>query len=129
MLKRALTVLMLAGFAGSAGMELGVQSAAAVTPAGYDPMVQLSHSYAVPAAWVYIPAKNGARYKAKRAGYGYYYGGYWYARPWWTVSVVAPVVVGPVVVYNPAIHGPRYRARRAGFGVYHGGYWYRRRWW
>ena len=68
-------------------------------------------------------ARYGPRYAYRRAGYGYYHGGYWYARPWWTVGV------GPVVVYNSALYGPRYRYRRAGYVYRHGGYWYRRRWW
>jgi hypothetical protein len=34
--------------------------------------------------WVYSSGRHGPRYRYKRAGYGYYYGGYWYRRPWWT---------------------------------------------
>jgi hypothetical protein len=34
--------------------------------------------------WVYNRKRHGIRYRARRAGFGYYYGGYWYARPWWT---------------------------------------------
>jgi hypothetical protein len=37
--------------------------------------------------WVYNGHRHGARYRYRRAGYGYYYGGYWYARPWWTIGV------------------------------------------
>ena len=33
--------------------------------------------------WVYNK-RYGPRYKYRRPGYGYYYGGWWYARPWWT---------------------------------------------
>jgi hypothetical protein len=73
---------------------------------------------------VYSARVYGPRYRYRRAGYGYYYGGYWYARPWWTVGVAAPVVV-----YNARLYGPRYRYHRAGYGFYHGGYYYRRRWW
>jgi hypothetical protein len=35
--------------------------------------------------WVYNK-RYGPRYRFRRPGYGYYYGGYWYARPWWTVG-------------------------------------------
>jgi hypothetical protein len=35
--------------------------------------------------WVYNK-RYGPRYRYHRAGYGYYYGGWWYARPWWVVG-------------------------------------------
>src|SRR5438105_13902830 len=75
--------------------------------------------------WRYS-ARYGPRYGYRRPGYGYYYGGYWYARPWWTIDVGVPF--GPVVEYAP-IYGPRYPYWRPGFGFYHRGYYYRRRWW
>jgi hypothetical protein len=75
-------------------------------------------------AWRYT-ARYGPRYRYRRAGYGYYYGGYWYARPWWTVGV-GPVVVAPGYI---AAYGPRYRYARAGYRFYHRGYYYHRRWW
>src|SRR5438128_11670691 len=108
MLKKTLAVLIIAGSTGSVGLEIGAQPAAAITPAGYIPVAK-SSSYVQPAAWVYVPGKHGARYRARRPGFTYFYGGYWYSRPWWTVGI-GPVVVappGPVVVYSPAIHGPR----------------------
>ncbi|MGF7159090.1 hypothetical protein FHS85_000700 [Rhodoligotrophos appendicifer] len=37
--------------------------------------------------------KYGPRYKYKRPGYGYYYGGYYYAQPWWTVGLPPGFVV------------------------------------
>src|SRR5262245_56606712 len=40
--------------------------------------------------WVYNK-RYGPRYRYRRAGYGHYYGGWWYARPWWAVGpVLAP---------------------------------------
>ena len=36
--------------------------------------------------WVYTK-KYGKRYKARRPGYVYYYGGWWYPRPWWRPGV------------------------------------------
>ena len=36
--------------------------------------------------WVYN-RKYGPRYTSKRPGYGYYYGGYWYARPYWQPGI------------------------------------------
>jgi len=41
--------------------------------------------------WRYT-ARYGPRYRYRRAGYGYYYGGYWYARPWWAIGVGVPGV-------------------------------------
>src|SRR5262245_39036898 len=37
--------------------------------------------------WVYIESKHGVRYRAKRPGFAYYYGGYYYSRPWWTICI------------------------------------------
>jgi hypothetical protein len=39
--------------------------------------------------WRYT-ARYGPRYRYRHAGYGYYYGGYWYARPWWGIGVGVP---------------------------------------
>jgi hypothetical protein len=122
MLRKTLAALIIAGVASSAGIELGGQPAAAAMPTGYTPMTTKISSPVQTVAFVYVRGKHGARYRYRRAGYGYHYGGYWYARPWWTIGV------GPVVVGGP-VYGPRYRYRRAGYGYYHRGYWYRRRWW
>ena len=37
--------------------------------------------------WVYDRRRHGVRYRYKRGAYVYYYGGYYYARPWWTIGV------------------------------------------
>ena len=59
-----------------------------------DPNIQLAKTVVVKkkkghkkTVWVYSGKKHGARYRYKRKGYGYYYGGYWYARPWWTICI------------------------------------------
>ncbi|MFL5258236.1 MAG: hypothetical protein ACJ8AS_00670 [Hyphomicrobiales bacterium] len=44
--------------------------------------------------WVYNK-RFGPRYRYRRAGYGYYYGGYWYARPWWTLGPAYGPYWGP----------------------------------
>jgi hypothetical protein len=36
--------------------------------------------------WVYNRSNNGLRYRHRRGTYAYYYGGYYYARPWWTIG-------------------------------------------
>jgi hypothetical protein len=113
-------VLLVLGLTCGFGVALDGSSASSTPIAHYTP--PLSAASYQPAAWVYVATKHGPRYKAKRAGYGYYYGGYWYSQPWWTIGV------GPVVVYNSAIHGPRYHSKHAGY-IYHNGYWYKRRWW
>jgi hypothetical protein len=81
--------------------------AEAVTPIGYLSTITSAADPYVPAAqvkkktvvkkkngkvtkkttWVYDPKKNGKRYKYKNGAYTYYYGGYYYARPWWTIGV------------------------------------------
>ena len=130
MLRKVLVSLIVAGFVGSTGMEFGVQSAAA-GPAGFSPRTTIANPNVQSVAWVYVKGKHGARYRYKRPGYGYYHGGYWYARPWWTIGVgpvVAPVI-GPAVVYDPVLYGPRYKDRRAGYGYYYKGYYYRKKWW
>jgi hypothetical protein len=33
--------------------------------------------------WRYNSRKHGKRYRARHPGYTYYYGGYWYPRPFW----------------------------------------------
>ncbi|WP_137389682.1 hypothetical protein [Rhodoligotrophos defluvii] len=42
----------------------------------------------------YSVSRYGPRYKVRRPGYGYYYGGYWYSRPWWT-AFPGPVIILP----------------------------------
>ena len=124
MLKKTLMAVLIAGLGSSAGLLLEAQSASAM-PIGYAPVAASTYSNIQAAAWVYVPARHGARFKVRHPGYGYFYGGWWYARPWWTIGV-GPVVVEPV--YRP-IYGPRYLVRRPGYVYFHGGYWYRRRWW
>ena len=41
--------------------------------------------------------KGGHRYRHRRDGYTYYHGGYYYASPWWTLSVPLPVIPIPGV--------------------------------
>jgi len=43
---------------------------------------------------VYSSKRYGPRYRYKRPGYGYYYGGYYYRTPWWRVP-------GAVIIVNP----------------------------
>jgi len=38
-------------------------------------------------AWAYSRGKYGLRFKHRRPGYMYYYGGWWYPRPWWTICI------------------------------------------
>ncbi len=40
---------------------------------------------------------GGHRYRNRRDGYTYFYGGYYYAEPWWTVVVPLPVIPLPGV--------------------------------
>ena len=45
-------------------------------------------------AWYYNPRSHGPRYRVRRPGFGYFYGGYYYPRPWWRMGP-GPVVVLP----------------------------------
>jgi hypothetical protein len=36
---------------------------------------------------IYSRSRHGPRYRVKRPGYSYYYGGYYYAQPWWTPGI------------------------------------------
>jgi hypothetical protein len=45
--------------------------------------------------WVYNSGRHGKRYRYKRGPYAYYYGGYYYARPWWTYGPAYGPVYGP----------------------------------
>jgi hypothetical protein len=37
--------------------------------------------------WVYNSHRYGARYHHRHGAYVYYYGGYYYPRPWWTIRI------------------------------------------
>jgi len=47
--------------------------------------------------------RHGQRYSYRRPGYTHFYGGYWYASPWWLGAAIIP----PVVPYMPPRHHPR----------------------
>jgi hypothetical protein len=123
MVRKTLTALVLAAFVGSTGSEFASVASAAAMPIGNAPVVISSDSNIQPVAWVYVEKKHGKRYRAKRKGYGYYYNGWYYPRPWWTVA--GP---GPSFVYVEKKHGKRYRAKRKGY-YYYNGWWYPRPYW
>jgi hypothetical protein len=76
-------------------------AAEALTPAGSttpltvsDPNIQLAYVKKVvvkkkhkKTVFVYNRKRHGLRFRTKRAGYRYYYGGYWYPRPWWSICI------------------------------------------
>jgi hypothetical protein len=37
--------------------------------------------------WAYNSRRHGHRYRHKRPGFAYYYGGHWYARPFWRITI------------------------------------------
>ena len=67
-------------------------SAAAISPGSPLPVLegaQLGHVEQVATKkqirrWRYNQRRHGNRFRARRGGFNYYYGGYYYARPWWT---------------------------------------------
>jgi hypothetical protein len=121
MLKKSIAAMSLAAFIGTVGLEFAAVPASAAV--GYIPAPALQADVNIqPAAWVYVKGKHGNRYVKKRPGYGYYYGGYYYAKPWWKS--------GPTVwIYDPGRYGPRYKVKRGGYGYYYKGYYYRKPWW
>ena len=44
--------------------------------------------------WKYNFRSHGPRYKARRAGFNFFYGGYWYSRAWWNVGPNVHIGVG-----------------------------------
>jgi hypothetical protein len=36
--------------------------------------------------WAYNRRNNGVRYHYRHGPYAYYYGGYYYSHPWWTIG-------------------------------------------
>jgi hypothetical protein len=85
----------------SAGVAPG-----AATEVAKAPVSQVAYKKYKKYKWKYNFRTHGPRYKARRAGFNFYYGGHWYSRPWWTVSIGGPVVrVGvPVVTVSGGSH-------------------------
>jgi hypothetical protein len=84
------------------GFSFATEAAYAVSPIGNSPSVTMVNPSLQPAVvkkkvvkkkgakkttWVYSSKRHGPRYRAKRGKYVYYYGGYYYSRPWWTIGV------------------------------------------
>src|SRR5258708_4264301 len=72
MLRKPFATLLIAALAGTAGIEAGVQQAAAMPLAGYIPMANMSDSNIQPARWVYVRGRHGPRYRHRRGAYRYY---------------------------------------------------------
>jgi hypothetical protein len=115
MLKKTLAALLVAACAGTAGLEYSSGPAQAAMPTGKLPLTVSEDAGVQNVAWVYVPRRHGPRYRYRRPGYAYHYGGWWYPRPYWRAG--------------PMWYGPRYRFRRPGYAYYYGGWWYPRPWW
>jgi len=89
------------GAVGAAAVEA---SASALTPIGSIPAAMSSaiqpaamvvtkkkvvrkNGHMTKKVWVYDRGRYGMRYRARRPGYTYYYGGYYYSKPWWTPGI------------------------------------------
>jgi len=81
--------------AGTTLVTMGTASAITPSLAGPAGASQTGTAGNVVKAGVYIGINpwwgRYPRYRYRRPGYGYYHGGYWYARPYWTVPAPAPV--------------------------------------
>ncbi|MFO0993499.1 MAG: hypothetical protein U1E67_16385 [Hyphomicrobiales bacterium] len=124
MLRKTVTAVVVAAVAGIAGVEYASAPASAAMPyAPLNSQLVTGDSNVQTVAWVYVKGKHGNRYLYKRPGYGYFYGGYWYAKPWWKYG-------GPTVwVYDPGRYGPRYKVKKYGYPYYYKGYYYKKPWW
>ena len=123
MLRRTVAAMVVAAFAGVTGLEFAAMPANATMPTGSVPIATKSDPNIQPVAWVYAKGKHGKRFKVKTKGYPYFYGGYYYARPWWTYGA------GPNWVYVSKKHGKRFKVKAAGYPYYYGGYYYAKPWW
>ncbi len=124
MLKKTVAAVVVAAVAGIAGVEFASAPASAAMPYAPlpAPLVTGDENIQPVATWVYVKGKHGNRYVKKRKGYNYYYGGYYYSKPWWKA--------GPTVwVYNPGKYGPRYKVKKYGYPYYYKGYYYKKPWW
>lgn len=50
--------------------------------------------------------RHGGRYSYRRPGFDYFYGGYYYATPWWTGPSIGFGVTVPVYPVAPQLHLP-----------------------
>jgi hypothetical protein len=95
----AATVAVIAGAFGagatSAGMPIGNPTPLTVKS---DSNIQLAHVVKKKVVikkkkgvrtktWVYSSKRHGPRYRYRTSTHAHYYGGYYYARPWWTIGV------------------------------------------
>ena len=87
MLNNRIAVMSTIAFLGAVSLEFLVSPAGAGMPIPKEPSVQLQDNIQLARRWVYVPSKHGKRYAYRRNGYHYHYGGWWYARPWWTFPV------------------------------------------
>ena len=80
MLRKTVAAVVMAAVAGFAGAEYASAPASAAMPYVPAPLVTGDVNIQPVATWVYVKGKHGNRYAYKRPGYGYKYGGYWYAK-------------------------------------------------
>ena len=73
---------------GAAVFSGGPVSATAITV----PKPIATNSDVQTVSWKYIPSRHGKRFHHKTAKYHFYYGGYWYASPFWLQ--LGPVTLG-----------------------------------
>jgi len=99
---------------------------------------------------IYDRRMHGRRFVRAHGPYRYFYGGYYYATPWWTFQPGVAVNVAPaypayayrpqhhvrkvitertVVTYDRRVHGPRYAYRHGPYRYFHKGYYYASPWW
>ena len=113
-----LPVMMMA--VGLSAGALTLSASAATVPGSPIPLVNQSSASNVQLAahrnvhrrvWVYNRRAHGPRFAYRHGRYRYYYGGWWYPRPWWGAPAVG-IAVGPGYGYG----GPAYAYGEPGYG-------------
>lgn len=74
------------------GATIAAEQAGAVPVSFSLPRPQAVSANFQQVAWIYVPARHGLRFRHRRAGFPYLYGGYYYASPFWLQA--GPVAVG-----------------------------------
>jgi len=86
MLRKTLVALTLSAFVGIVGFEAMPNAEAAVVTKKVV-VKKNGHVTKKRTVWVYNARTHGPRYRYRTGAYTYYYGGYYYSRPWWTIGV------------------------------------------
>jgi hypothetical protein len=104
MLRKNLAAVVVAAAVGTTGICIGTATAMPISSnlpdtVKSDPNLILIHKGKKghthkKKKWVYSSGRHGPRYRGRRAGYVYFYDGWWYQRPWWQVDPGIFICIG-----------------------------------